>query len=67
MKRKMALVGKQISLHKPDQEVDDLAYWLSKEPIERIAAVTTLIRQNLKPNQRMDKSFTSQRDMKNDT
>lgn len=39
----MALVGKQISLHKPDKATDDLAYWLSKKPVERIAAVTTLI------------------------
>lgn len=66
MKRKMALVGKQISLHKPDQATDDLEYWLSKKPVERIAAVTTLIRQNLKANQRMDKTFTSQRAMKDD-
>lgn len=66
MKRKIALVSKQISLHNANQSQDDLHYWLSKEPSERLAAVTFLIRQNLRPNQRMDKSYTSQRKMKND-
>jgi hypothetical protein len=67
MKRKIALVGKQVSLHNDEQPADDLQYWLSKKPQERLAAVTFLVRQNLKPNQRMDKSYTAQRKIKNDT
>ncbi len=65
MSRKIALVAKQVALH-DNHSADDLNYWLSKEPAERLAAVTFLVRQNLKPNQRMDKSFAAQRKMKND-
>lgn len=66
MKRKIALVGQQINLHSSDQSADDLNYWLSKEPSERLAAVTFLIRQNLKPNQRMDRKYATQRKKNND-
>lgn len=47
-----------------DQAADDLDYWLSKTPQERIAAVTFLVNQMLKPSQRMDKTVFSQRKMK---
>lgn len=38
------------------KETDDLDYWLSKTPSERIAEVTRLINEKLKPGQRMDKT-----------
>lgn len=64
MERKMAMVGRQISLKQPNQEIADLEYWLSKTPQERLRAVTTLIRQNMASGQRMDKTVTSKRQMK---
>ena len=66
MSRKIVLVSNQVDLHHNHSE-DDLNFWLSKEPQERLAAVTFLVRQNLQPNQRMDKSYTAQRKMKYDT
>lgn len=38
------------------EEREDLLYWLSRTPTERMQAVTFLILQFLEPGQRMDKS-----------
>ena len=43
----------------PMKEIDeqeDLLYWLSRAPKERIEAVTFIISQSLKPGQRLDRS-----------
>ncbi len=37
-------------------EQEDLLYWLSRAPKERIEAVTFIISQSLKPGQRLDRS-----------
>ncbi|QCR22769.1 hypothetical protein [Pontibacter sp. SGAir0037] len=37
-------------------EYEDLLYWLSRAPKERIEAVTFIISQYLKPGQRLDRS-----------
>jgi hypothetical protein len=62
--RKIAMVKRQVDMKAADQVEDDLNYWLSKTPQERIAAVTFLVNQLLKPFQRMDKTVFSQRKMK---
>jgi hypothetical protein len=59
--RKMALFSRQIHLKDPNQEIDDLAYWLAQSPQQRLHAVTIFIRQNMKQGQRMDKSIASKR------
>ncbi|CAG5068592.1 hypothetical protein DYBT9623_01324 [Dyadobacter sp. CECT 9623] len=64
MDRKIAMVKQQINMKTGDQAADDLDYWLTKTPQERLAAVTFLISQVLEPSQRMDKTFFSQRNMK---
>ncbi|MGG7663590.1 hypothetical protein [Dyadobacter sp. BHUBP1] len=64
MMRKIAMVKRQVDMKAVDQADDDLKYWLSKTPQERIAAVTFLVNQMLKPSQRMDKTVFSQRNMK---
>lgn len=64
MTRKIAMVKRQIAMKDTDQAEDDLNYWLSKTPQERIAAVTFLVNQTLKPAQRMDKTVSAQRNMK---
>lgn len=64
MTRKIAMVKRQVDMKTSDQAADDLEYWLSRTPQERIAAVTFLVNQMLKPAQRMDKTIFSQRKMK---
>ncbi len=54
--RKMAMVVNRYNMHEHDQSLEDMNYWLSKTPLERISAVTFLIQQFLKPGQRMDKT-----------
>ncbi len=60
MERQMKMVRRQISMKGSDQAAEDLQYWLSKTPQERIAAVTFLITQTLAPGQRMDKTKVAQ-------
>ncbi|MBC6109888.1 hypothetical protein H7U22_05585 [Pedobacter sp. CCM 8938] len=54
--RKIAMVVNKYNMHEHDQSLEDLKYWLTKTPIERVSAVTFLIQQHLKPGQRMDKT-----------
>lgn len=44
-----------------DEDLEDMQYWLSRPPHERIAAVTLLISKSLKSGQRMDKTFVTKR------
>ena len=64
MVRKIAMVKHQYDLKTYDQASCDLEYWLTKTPQERLAAVTFLISQKLKPGERMDKTVFSQRKLK---
>ncbi|RZJ79219.1 MAG: hypothetical protein EOO47_11435 [Flavobacterium sp.] len=54
--RKMAMVVSKFNMHEHDQSLEDLNYWLTKTPIERVRAVTYLVQQTLKYGQRMDKT-----------
>jgi hypothetical protein len=47
-----------------DQEAEDLEYWLSRSPRERVAAVTFIMSQSLQAGQRMDKTVVFKRKMK---
>lgn len=47
-----------------DEKAKDLAYWLSRTPQERIAAVTFLLSQHLERGQRLDRTFVKQRNLK---
>jgi hypothetical protein len=49
-----------------DQGGEDLEYWLSRSPHERVAAVTFIMSQSLQPGQRMDKLIVVKRKMKDD-
>jgi hypothetical protein len=51
-------------LHAMDEKMEDLDYWLSKSPAERIAAVTFLASQSPKVGDRMDRTFVRKRKMK---
>jgi hypothetical protein len=53
---KIVPVVRKAVLKEIDEEYEDMLYWLSRPPHERIAEVTRLIRLDLKPGQRMDKT-----------
>ncbi|WP_165958094.1 hypothetical protein [Segetibacter sp. 3557_3] len=42
-------------MKKADDAGDDLDYWLSKSPLERVAAVTSIVWLSLKKGQTLDK------------
>jgi len=58
---KIAPVVRKAVLKDIDEELEDMQYWLSRPPAERMAAVTQLISKSLKPGQRMDKTFVVKR------
>ena len=58
------MVKHQYDMKTHDQASRDLEYWLTKTPQERLAAVTFLIKQKLKPGQGMDKTVFSTRKLK---
>lgn len=58
---KMAPVVRKARLKDIDEDLENLQYWLSRPPAERIAAVTQLISLTLEPGQRMDKTKVVQR------
>ncbi len=64
MRRKIAKIFNQTDLKNSNQALEDFSFWQSKTPQERLAAVTFLVNQNLKPSQRMDKTISSQKTMK---
>ncbi|MDB5125688.1 MAG: hypothetical protein JWP94_3817 [Mucilaginibacter sp.] len=58
---KIVPVVRKAILKEIDEEYEDMMYWLSRPPQERIAAVTELISHSLKPSQRMDKTVVIKR------
>lgn len=58
---KIVPVVRKAILKEIDEEYEDMLYWLSRPPHERIAAVTELISNSLKPGQRMDKTVVIKR------
>jgi hypothetical protein len=58
---KIVPVVRKAVLKEIDEEQEDIQYWLSRPPYERIAAVTRLISGSLTPGQRMDKTAVVRR------
>ena len=54
-------VVRKAKLKDIDEELEDMRYWLSRSPQERIAAVTRIIKMHLQPGQRMDKTHVVKR------
>jgi hypothetical protein len=54
-------VVKKRSLKSFDEEEEDIRYWLSKTPQERIAAVTFMIGQSIYSGERMNKTVIHKR------
>ncbi|MHB1920850.1 MAG: hypothetical protein ACYCOO_01310 [Chitinophagaceae bacterium] len=62
--RKIMPVVRIVTLKEANDYRHDLNYWMGKPPAERLAAVTFLVRQNLKKGQRMDKGYILKRKLK---
>ena len=60
---KIVPVVRKALLKEIDESYEDMLYWLSKSPQERIAAVTALRAHSLKPGQRLDKTVVIKRKM----
>jgi len=61
---KLEKVVRKVLLHEIDEELEDLEYWLSKSPQERVAAVTFIVSQSLIPGQRIDKTMVKKRQLR---
>jgi hypothetical protein len=61
---RMERTVRKVNMQTHDEKAEDLAYWLTRTPQERIQAVTFLISQQLKPGQRMDRTFVKKRKLK---
>ncbi|WP_462267913.1 hypothetical protein [Mucilaginibacter sp.] len=60
---KIEPVVKRIALKDTAEELENLRYWLSRPPQERIAAVTKFVKFSLSPGQRMDRTVYTKRKM----
>lgn len=58
---KIVPVVRKAILKEIDEEYEDMLYWLSRSPQERVAEVTRLISHSLKPGQQMDKTMVVKR------
>jgi hypothetical protein len=63
---KMERVVKKVAMRDLDEEAENLAYWLSKSPVERLAAAGFIVGQSMKKGERMDKTFVQKRKLKDD-
>lgn len=62
--RKIAMVVKKVKINGHDEEQQNLDYWLSRPPGERLAAATQLSSQFKKKGHLMDKTHIVKRKMK---
>ena len=58
---KIVPVVRKSKLKDIDESYEDMLYWLSRPPQERIAAVTNLREFSLRPDERMDKTVIIKR------
>jgi hypothetical protein len=58
---KIVPVVRKALLKDIDESYEDMLFWLSKTPQERIAEVTRLRSHSLKPGQRLDKTVVIKR------
>ena len=62
--RTIVPIVRKVALREANDYEQDLNYWLSKTPVERLSAVTFLARQSISKGQRMDKTKIIKRKMK---
>jgi hypothetical protein len=58
---KIAPFVRRATLKEIDESYEDMLYWQSRPPLERVAEVTRLRSHFLKPGQRLDKTVVIKR------
>jgi hypothetical protein len=61
---KMERVVRKVAMKGLDEGAENLEYWLSRSPVERLAAAAFIMGQSTKKGQRMDKTIVNKRKMK---
>jgi hypothetical protein len=64
--RKIAPVVKRGKLKEMENDDNDLEYWLSKTPKERVQAITLLVLNSIPSGTKMDRTHIVRRKMKED-
>lgn len=54
--RKIVPILRKVALKEANDYEQDLSYWMAKTPAERLSALTFLVRQSIKRDQKMDKT-----------
>jgi hypothetical protein len=62
--RNMVPVVRKVLLHKAADEKIDLAFWLSKTPLDRLSAVSGIVSSSLPKSKKLDKSKIAKRKLK---
>jgi hypothetical protein len=57
-------VIRKVFLHQAEDEKNDLAFWRSKTPLERLAAVSGMVSSSLSKSKQLDKSKIAKRKLK---
>lgn len=62
--RKIIPVVRKVQLNEANDYTQDLNYWMTKTPSERLSALTYLARQTMKRDQKMDKTKITKRKLR---
>lgn len=62
--RSIVPIVRKVLLKEANDAVRDLAYWLGKQPKERLSAVTSIVLQSVEKGQRIDKEKIVKRKLK---
>lgn len=62
--RKMVPILRKVALKEANDYTQDLNYWMTKTPAERLSALTFLVRQTIKRDQKLDKTKIIKRKLK---
>jgi hypothetical protein len=63
-KRSIVPVARKVILHLANDEKNDLAFWMSKTPLNRLSALTGIVFSTSSKSKRLDKSKIAKRKLK---
>jgi hypothetical protein len=63
-KRSIIPVVRKVFLHNAAEEKNDLAFWLSKTPLDRLLAVTGIVSTSFSKSKKLDKSKIAKRKLR---
>jgi hypothetical protein len=62
--RSIAPVVRTVALHKAADAKNDLSFWLTKTPLQRLSALTAIVSSSMPKSNRLDKSKLEKRKLK---